>query len=70
MTANLGSTDRIIRFAIGLCLLIAPLGNLPPVWSSPLWAYGAMAVGVILMVTAMIRFCPLYRLVGVSTCKT
>ena len=69
MTANLGSPDRLIRAILGLALMVLPLLNMPAIWSSAALAYGSMAVGLILVVTALIRFCPLYRLVGISTCK-
>ena len=69
MTANLGRTDRLIRALVGLVLIFAPLGNIPPIWSNSAPAYIAMAVGVVLVATALFSFCPLYRLIGVSTCK-
>ncbi|MEX0338081.1 MAG: DUF2892 domain-containing protein [Arenibacterium sp.] len=69
MTPNLGSMDRVLRFFIGLALLMAPLGNVPPIWTSAIFGFGAMAVGLILIATSLFRFCPLYRLAGISTCK-
>jgi hypothetical protein len=38
-------------------------------WSSATLAYVSMALGAVLVVTAFFRFCPLYRLLGISTCK-
>lgn len=69
MTANVGSADRVIRLIAGLVLFFAPLLNIPAIWSSGALAYGSMAIGLILAVTALVRFCPLYRLIGVSTCR-
>lgn len=69
MTANLGSFDRLFRAAVGLILLFAPLLNLPAIWSSATFAYGSMGVGLVLILTALFRFCPLYRVFGISTCK-
>jgi len=69
MTANLGSPDRLIRAIIGLLLFFLPLLNTPAIWSSAAFAYGSMAVGLILVLTALFRFCPLYRIVGISTCR-
>jgi hypothetical protein len=69
MTANLGSPDRLIRGIVGLALIFLPLLNIPPIWSSAALAYGSMAVGLILVLTALVRFCPLYRIAGISTCK-
>lgn len=69
MTANVGSPDRLIRGIVGLLLLFMPLLNIPAIWSSPAFAYGSMAVGLILVLTALFRFCPLYRIIGISTCR-
>jgi len=69
MTANLGNLDRIARLFIGLLLFFFPLLNIPQIWSSSGWAYASMAVGVVLTFTALTRFCPLYRVLGISTCK-
>lgn len=69
MTANLGSPDRLIRAILGLVLIFMPLLNMPAIWSSAVLAYGSMSVGLVLLLTALVRFCPLYRIVGISTCK-
>lgn len=69
MTANLGNLDRLFRALLGLVLIIAPLLNQPAIWSSAALSYGSMAVGLILVLTSLFRFCPLYRIVGISTCK-
>ncbi|WP_299732663.1 DUF2892 domain-containing protein [uncultured Tateyamaria sp.] len=69
MIANLGRPDRLIRAILGLVLIVLPLLNMPAIWSSGALAYGSMGVGAILVLTALVRFCPLYRIVGISTCK-
>ena len=69
MTANLGNMDRAIRVILGFVLITAPLVNMPPIWSSAFFAFVSMAIGIVLIATALLRFCPLYRLVGLSTCK-
>jgi hypothetical protein len=70
MTANIGNIDRAARLIIGLALFMAPLLNLPAVWSSAVLAIASMGVGVVLALTALVRFCPLYRIIGISTGKT
>ncbi len=32
-------------------------------------AYVLMAVAIILLITSLINFCPLYKIFGISTCK-
>jgi len=69
MIFNIGISDSIARALLGLALFLAPLVDLPPVWSESIYAYVSMAIGVVLMGTALFRFCPLYRVFGISTCK-
>ncbi|WP_370402480.1 YgaP family membrane protein [Sulfitobacter sp. JB4-11] len=69
MTANLGNFDRVVRAMLGLILLVAPLLNKPAIWSNGTFAFASMAIGIILLGTSLFRFCPLYRLIGISTCR-
>lgn len=69
MQANVGTADRVIRIILGLALIVAPLLNIPAIWSGAVLSYGAMIVGAILVITALVRICPLYRLIGVDTCS-
>lgn len=69
MTRNIGKVDLVIRVLLGLCLIFAPLMNIPALWSSAAAAYGSIAIGAVLMATAALGFCPLYRILGISSCK-
>ncbi len=64
-SANIGSTDRIIRIVIGIALAVYAYSSL----LSP-WSLVAYAIAAVLVLTAIVRFCPAYRLIGASTCKT
>jgi hypothetical protein len=59
MTKNEGALDRTIRIALGIALL-----SLTVVGPQTLLGL----VGVVPLLTGVVGFCPLYRLVGVSTC--
>lgn len=60
MTQNTGHLDRIIRMIIGFALAAwAVLGT--DQWHLLGW------LGIILIATAAIGFCPLYRVLGLST---
>ncbi|GAB4522834.1 MAG: DUF2892 domain-containing protein [Anaerolineae bacterium] len=59
MSRNESNTDRIIRFVLGLVLLGIT-------FASGLWLVALPAV--ILLGTAAVGFCPLYRIVGINTC--
>jgi hypothetical protein len=58
--------DKIIRLIIGVALALWAV--LSAGLSSPL-SYIALAAGVILIVTALMNFCPLFRILGISTRK-
>ena len=59
MKANVGGIDRILRIVLGAALILwaAVLGG-------PAWAW----IGVVPLATGLIKFCPLYPLLGLSTC--
>jgi len=66
MVRNEGNLDRVLRGIVGAVLLIAWIAG---------WFSGAVAgvlgiVGLVLVATAIVGFCPAYRLFGVSTCPT
>ncbi|MEL7257807.1 MAG: DUF2892 domain-containing protein [Pseudomonadota bacterium] len=69
MKRNVGRIDSLIRLVLGIVLILAPLANFPPIWSSAVLSAGALIVGFVLVATAYFMSCPLYRLLGVSTCK-
>jgi len=69
-TANVGTADRIVRIVLGIALFVLPLVMETAIWATPLARWVTIAVGVVLIATALVRFCPLYRLVGTNTCRT
>lgn len=60
MTSNVGTVDRVLRVLIGL-------GLLSLIFFGPKTLWGL--VGVVPLATAAAGFCPLYRLIGLSTCR-
>ena len=61
MSHNVGTLDRVLRIVVGLGLL-----SLVFVGPQTLWGL----VGLIPLGTALIRFCPLYRILGICTDPT
>ncbi|MEM6617035.1 MAG: DUF2892 domain-containing protein [Pseudomonadota bacterium] len=58
---NVGSTDRIIRIALGLVLLsLVFIGPQTP------WGW----IGVVPLVTGLFKFCPAYLPFGLKTCRS
>jgi len=63
MKPNMGKLDRTIRTIVGIVLIaLWPLGFLQGTA-----AIVAAVVGVVLLVTAMLRWCPPYSLLGINT---
>lgn len=63
MKANMGTIDRVIRAIVGIALIASwPLGLLEGTLAIVL-----PVVGVVLLVTAMLRWCPPYNLLGINT---
>jgi len=58
MNPNVGSLDRIVRIILGLAILGA--GYYYQSW----WGL----VGLVPILTAIVRFCPAYLPFGLSTC--
>lgn len=58
MKLNVGGIDRILRILVGIGLVAwAAMGG-------PVWAW----IGVVPLGTGLIGFCPLYPILGISTC--
>jgi hypothetical protein len=60
---NVGGIDRILRIAIGAALIV---------WffvdrGTGLWHY-AKLIGILPLLTGVFQTCPLYSVLGISTC--
>ncbi len=65
MTKNMGSADKLVRVLIAAVVgILYYLGKIEGTL-----AYVLMAVAIILLITSLINFCPLYRIFGINTCK-
>jgi len=65
MKKNIGNGDRFLRIMIGIIALILVMGNVV----EGTWMWVALAVGLLMVLTSSIQFCPVYSLFGVNTCK-
>ena len=69
MPANVGTADRAVRLLLGIVLIaVAFVPSLPPA-SHILLQWAMAGAGAVLIVTALVRFCPLYAIFGISSCK-
>ena len=61
MKANESNLDRAVRIVAGVVLI-----SLVFVGPQTLWGW----IGLIPLVTGLVGWCPAYRLLGLSTCRT
>ena len=55
---NIGNLDRLLRLFVGLVLIVlAAFGRIGA------WGY----VGLVPLLTGLVAYCPLYRLLGIRT---
>lgn len=59
MEINVGSTERLLRIIVGV--VIIALGIYYGSW----WG----VIGLVPLLTGLSRFCPLYSMLGMNTCK-
>lgn len=64
MKTNEGTIDRIIRAVAGVAALLGAFA----VGTGTVGFVLLLVVAAVLLVTAAVGFCPLYRVFGVSTC--
>lgn len=64
---NVGSLDRIIRGLLGLALLVAPFVPALSSWFNPMGMWASIVVGVVLLATSVMSFCPIYFALGLRT---
>ena len=56
---NIGNVDRVVRIVVGIALLAMVFVGPQTPWG---W------IGLVPLVTALIGFCPAYKIFGLSTC--
>jgi hypothetical protein len=58
---NVGTVDRTIRIVVGLALIALVFAGPQSPWG---W------IGLVPLASGLLRTCPLYTALGVTTCKT
>ena len=60
MDKNVGGVDQMVRAIVGIALIAMVFVGPQTPWG---W------IGVVPLVTAALRWCPLYTVLGIRTCK-
>jgi len=58
MKTNVGCPDRMIRIVVGITLIVLAALGIVGVWG---W------IGVLPLLSGVVRFCPAYSLLGINT---
>jgi hypothetical protein len=64
MPVNMGMIDQYVRIVAGLALVAFALQNGLSIQG---WHWAGL-IGVVVLVTAFFRSCPLYTVLGISSC--
>ena len=59
MKINVGGIDRILRIVAGLALIALTLTGTIGVWG---W------IGIVPLATGLLKFCPVYSILGFNSC--
>ncbi len=61
LASNEGAVDRILRIVIGVAVLSLTVAGPKTLWG---------VLGVVPLITGLAGTCPLYSIVGITTCPT
>lgn len=65
MKANMGSTDRVVRLIVAVIIVALYYANI----ISGTLGIVLLVVAAVFVLTSVVKFCPLYTPLGLSTCK-
>ena len=69
MTVNVGTIDRIARALLGLVLLYLAFLSGLPLFEGGLMKILAAVAGIVMLIVAATRVCPVYSIFGLKTCR-
>jgi len=61
INVNVGSVDRAMRIVVGLGLVVLAATGVVGAWGF---------IGILVLLTGIVRVCPAYSLLGMNTCGT
>ena len=65
MNANVGNADKLIRVVLAAVAAVVAFAT----GASSALGIVLLVVAAVLLITSAVGFCPLYRVLGMNTCK-
>lgn len=65
MSSNVGTVDRVVRLVVAGAAVAGAFA----VGATTGAGIALLVIGAVMLVTAGIGFCPLYRIIGLNTCR-
>jgi len=69
MKSNVGRIDRALRVCLGIVLIGLPFISGAAMFNSTGVTLISVVAGFVMLGTSAMKFCPLYRILGIQTCK-
>jgi hypothetical protein len=69
MTKNVGKLDRVFRLILGVVLLAIPFVSGMALFNSTAATVVSVIAGLVMLATAAMSFCPIFRIFGIRSCK-
>lgn len=69
MKTNIGTWDRGLRLVLGIVLVVAPFASGLALFNGSTATIVSVIAGIVMIATSAMKFCPLYKLFGIRTCK-
>jgi len=66
MKKNMGSTDKFVRLVLAIVLILLFYKEI----LTGTLGIIALVLALILTITSLVSFCPLYTIFGINSCKT
>ena len=66
MKKNMGNADRIFRIIVAILIIVLYFTHV----ITGTFGIVLMVLGAVFVLTSLVAFCPIYSLVGASTCPT
>lgn len=69
MSINVGTVDRVFRVLLRIVLIALPFISGWTMFGATWAVVLSVVLGIVMLATAAMRMCPIYRVLGMNTCR-